>query len=166
MQIFTTVKRGVDFVLKWFCTILLAVMAVMVTYQVFVRQVLNSPSPTSEIASQYMFVWLVMLGGVYMFGLREHISVTILKDKYSPFTNLIAEIVIHLTLIAFAAAVTLYGGIRYTMNQFGTLDAALQISMGYINMSIPISGALMVFYGIYNICLAVQEYKAQIKEGS
>jgi len=160
MQAFSAVKQAVDFVLRWFCIGLLAVMTVLVTYQVFARQVLNSPSPITEIASQYMFVWLVMLGGAFMFGAREHISVTLLKDKYSPFVNMLVEIMIYVVLFAFALAIPIRGGIRFTATQFGTIDAALQIPMGLINMVIPLCGALLMFYSVYNICLAIQEYKA------
>ena len=159
MLAFNAVKQAVDFVLRWFCIGLLAIMTVLVVYQVFARQVLNSPSPITEIASQYMFVWLVMLGGAFMFGAREHISITLLKDKYSPFVNMWVEIMIHAVLFAFALTITINGGVRFTITQFGTLDAALQIPMGLINMVVPICGALLMFYSVYNVCLAVQEYK-------
>lgn len=160
MKALSKIKNAVDFVLKWFCIILLGIMSVLVVYQVFARQVLNSPAMITEIATQYMFVWLVMLGGAYVFGLREHISVTILKDRYSPFVNMLVEILIHLTLLALAAAVTISGGLRHTIAQMGTLDAALQIPFGYINSAVPISGVVIIFYSVYNCFLAVSEYKA------
>ena len=159
MSIFTALKRAVDFVLKWFCIILLAVMTVLVIYQVFARQVLNAPNPITEITSQYMFVWLVMLGGAYMFGLREHLSVTLLKDKFSPFVNMLVEILVHASLFAFAAAVSVSGGLRHAITQMGTLDAALQIPFGVINIVVPISGGIIMFYSVYNVCLAISEFK-------
>lgn len=158
MQAFRAVKNAVDFILKWFCILLLGVMTILVIYQVFARQVLQMPSPVTEILSQYMFVWLVMLGGAYVFGLREHLNLTLLKDKFSPLLNMFVEILIYLTLLAFAVGVNLYGGIPHTRIQMGTLDSALQIPFGLIFSVIPIGGGLIVFYSIYNCALAIYEY--------
>ena len=159
MKIFTGIKNIIDLVLKWVCIALLAVMTVLVVYQVFARQVLRAPAIVTEIASQYMFVWLVFLGGSYLFGLREHIAVTILKDKYPPIINMVVEILIHLALLVFSATVLINGGTLYTINQMGTLDAALQIPFGIISSVLPISGYLIMFYSVYNMLLAIKEYR-------
>lgn len=158
-------KSAVDFLLKWACTILLGIMAVLVVYKVFARQILRNPSVMAEAISQYMFVWMVLLGGAYMFGLREHLNVTVIKDKFSPFINMIVEILIHLTLLVFATTVTINGGMVYVTNQMGTLDAALQIPFGYIVSVLPISGVVMTFYSLYNCALAVEEYALTKKQG-
>ena len=161
MQVFSAVKRVIDFVLKWFCILLLAVMTVMVIWQVIARQVFSAPNPVTEITAQYMFVWLVVLGGAYMFGIREHLAVTILKDKYSPLLNMFIEIVINITL-AGLAYIMLTGGVRHTRIQLMTLDAALQIPFGYIFVVVPVGGGLIAFYALYNCFFAVKEYKEAI----
>ena len=38
-----------------------ALMVLLVTFQVFVRYVLNSPSAFSETLTRYLFVWLVLI---------------------------------------------------------------------------------------------------------
>ncbi len=159
MRILTCVKQVLDFVISWVCIAMLAVMTVLVSYQVVTRFVFNNPSAVSEILAQYLFVWIVMLGSAYVFGLREHLSITILKDKMPPLLNMLTEILIAITLIAFAYGVCMKGGWGNTVLQMGATDASLGIPMGVIYAVIPISGAFMVFYAIYNIVLAVQEYK-------
>ena len=43
------------------------VMVLLVTFQVFVRYVLNSPSAFSETLTRYLFVWLVLITSTYAF---------------------------------------------------------------------------------------------------
>jgi len=159
MQILTSTKKFVDRLIEWFIISLLATMTVLVTYQVITRYFFNRPSAFSENTAQYLLVWLVAFGSAYLFGLREHLNIAVLKDKFTPFMNLAVEILIHISLFAFAAIVCAFGGYHITTMQMRTVDAATGISMGYIYASIPISGVLLLFYAIYNICLSVQEYK-------
>ncbi len=69
------------------------------------------------------------------------------------------EILINVSLFAFSGLVCAFGGYRVTMMQIKTINPALQISMGLIYVSIPICGAVMLFYAVYNTFLAVREYK-------
>lgn len=162
MRILTSVKHVLDFIISWFCIIVLAIMTILVSYQVVTRFVFNNPSAVSEILAQYLFVWSVMLGSAYVFGMREHLSITILKDKMPPLLNMLTEILIAITLVAFSYGVCIKGGWANTVLQMGATDASLGIPMGVIYAVIPISGAFMVFYSIYNIVLAVQEYKNHV----
>lgn len=159
MQMLTTVKRGVDKVMEWCCIIILGVMTVLVTYQVITRYFFNKPSAISETLAQYLFVWMIMFGSAYVFGLREHLDITVLKDRMSPPVRLTVEILTNLTLLAFAWAVMILGGLRGAMNQMTTMDAALQIPVGVIYIAVPFCGVITLFYAVYNCFIAVQEYK-------
>ena len=48
-----------------------ALMVLLVTFQVFVRYVLNSPSAFSETLTRYLFVWLGWKTGSYVHQLSE-----------------------------------------------------------------------------------------------
>ncbi len=61
----------VDKAMEWLCIVMLAIMTVLVSYQVVTRYFFNNPSAMSENAAQYLFVWLVMFGSAYVFGSRE-----------------------------------------------------------------------------------------------
>ncbi len=164
MKTFTFIKRIVDKFVEILCIILLFIMTVLVTYQVVTRFVFSNPSAISELTAQYLFVWMVMIGSAYMFGLREHLNISLLKDKLPPLLNTLVEILIALLLIIFSFGMTFLGGIRNTLVQMRTTDAALQVPMGVIYSIIPISGAFMIFYAIYNIFLAISNYKKQINK--
>lgn len=159
MEAFTKVKKIVDQILNWLCIVMLMVMTVLVTYQVVTRYFFKKPSVFSEPATQYMFVWLVMFGSALVFGERGHLEITAVKDKLKPGAYMVVEILSNITLIIFSVVVCIVGGWTISMQQMSATDAALKISMGLIYISIPVCGVFMVFYAIYNICLAVKERK-------
>lgn len=159
MQAFTAAKRVVDKVMEWLCIIILGVMTVLVTYQVLTRYFFNKPSAISEALAQYLFVWMIMYGSAYVFGLKEHLDITILKDKLHGASLLAVELLINIVLILFSVMGLMYGGYLVTAQQMNTVDAALQIPMGVIYSAIPISGVFILFYAIYNICLAFDAYQ-------
>jgi TRAP-type C4-dicarboxylate transport system permease small subunit len=165
MQVLTSVKKIIDKIMEWLSITILAIMTVLVTYQVITRYFFNRPSGFSENVAQYLFVWLVMFGSAYLFGLREHLNISVLKDKFNPLMNLVVEILINISLFLFAAIVCVYGGYHITAMQMRTMDAATGLPMGFIYISIPISGVTLLFYAIYNICLSIQEYKAGVASG-
>ena len=159
MQALTSIKRVADKVIEWLCIAILAVMTILVTYQVVTRYVFDESSAISEILAQYLFVWMIMYGSAYVFGLREHLDITVLKDKLHGVPLLLVELLTNVVLILFSLVVLMYGGKMVTAQQMGTVDAALQIPMGVIYSAIPISGVFILFYAIYNIFLAFDNYK-------
>lgn len=159
MQGLTAVKKIVDKVMEWLCIAILGIMTVLVVYQVVTRKVFNSPSAYSEALSQYLFVWMIMYGSAYVFGLKEHLDIAVLKDKMKGVTLLVVEILTNVCLVLFAVVVLVYGGYIISAQQMATTDAALQIPMGIIYSAIPISGLFTLFYAVYNIALAFDQYK-------
>ncbi len=159
MKTLTKIKFCIDKFMEWSCIVLLAVMTCLVTYQVFTRKVLDSPSPFSEILAQYLFVWMVMFGSAYVFGMRDHLNITLIKDKMSPRAEMITEIAIAVMLIGFAGGVCAIGGGMQCGIQMGTIDAALKIPMGVIYSSLLICGVTMCFYAVYNIFRAIDVFK-------
>ncbi|MVB12944.1 Sialic acid TRAP transporter small permease protein SiaQ [Caprobacter fermentans] len=164
MNTLISIKKVVDKVMEWCCVIILAFMTVLVTYQVITRYFFNKPSAFSEILAQNLFVWLVMFGSAYVFGLREHLAITILKDKMSGAPRLAVEILTEIVIAAFAWTVMIVGGYGGAMKQMTTLDAALQIPVGWIYSAIPFCGIIILFYVIYNVISLVHQYRAPSAE--
>lgn len=61
------------------------------------------------------------------------------------------EIGIELLIILFALVVMVYGGISIMKLTMTQITASLGVSMGLIYTIIPLSGILIVIYGIMNI---------------
>lgn len=146
-----TFKLQLDKVLKLLCVVIFIAMVCLTTYQVVVRYVFNNPSSISETLTRYLFVWLIILSATYVFGQRDHISISFLKDKLTGSTKKTIEIVIECINLFFAAAVMVYGGIVITSMNMLQYDSILKIPTGTIYSIIPICGIIIVFYSLYNI---------------
>ena len=77
------IKNCLDKIIELFCIVIMGVMTVLVTWQVITRYVFNNPSIFTEQTSQYLFVWLVMYGSAYVFGKREHMQISFVRDLTS-----------------------------------------------------------------------------------
>ena len=150
-------KNILDKCIEKFIIIILTIMVIVALWQVASRYVFNSPSTISEELLRYCLIWLAMLGSAYMFGLREHMSMTFLVEKFNDNVIRNLSILSEVVIIIFSAAVLLYGGINITLLTMNQISAALGIPMGYIYMVLPLSGVLMIFYGVNNILNIVKQ---------
>lgn len=146
----TGFKQKVDVAVSFLCIAIVALMTLLVTYQVATRYLLNSPSAVSEVLSRYLFIWLVLIGSAYVFGLREHMAITFMRDRMSHNVRIMMEMLGELATATFALLVLTVGGYIGMSRQMGQLDSALQIPIGVIYAAIPLCGVLTVFYCLYN----------------
>lgn len=144
------IKGKIDVFLQWFCIIIVAIMSFFVTYQVVTRYLFNSPSAISESIARYLFVWLTMYGGAYVFGKREHMNLEFIREKMPLKVRTLVEMLSELLIAIFAVIVMIIGGYIQTSTQMIQADPSTQIPMGYIYSSVMISGILIVFYSICN----------------
>ncbi|MBV7388835.1 TRAP transporter small permease [Pasteurellaceae bacterium TAE3-ERU1] len=144
------VKFALDKLAAGLCIMIVAVMTVLITYQVVSRYIFNSPSAVSEVLSRYLFIWLILLAGAYVFGLREHMAIAYVKLKCRAKVQIILDMISELATAIFALSIMIIGGYSAALRQMWQLDSALQIPMGAIYAGIPISGAMIVFYFLYN----------------
>lgn len=145
------IRSIMDKTIETFSIFIFTVMVLLVTFQVFVRYVLNNPSAFSETLTRYMFVWLVLVTSTYAFGKREHMCITFIKAKLSAKGQLKTDILIELLTLFFAGAIMVYGGVRISVMQMVQLDSVLHIPTGIIYSIIPVSGMGIGFYSICNI---------------
>lgn len=153
------IKKVFDRALEVSCIGLMAMMTILVTYQVITRYMFNKPSAVSEVLSKYMFVWMVLLCAAYVFGLREHMNIPFVKDKLPAKGRIICDIIGEVIVALFGLGVMVIGGYAGAVRQMGQLDSALQVSMGIIYAAIPLSGISIVFYFFYNVSKLIGEFK-------
>lgn len=156
-----TIKKVIDKILEVVCMGLMVMMTVLVTWQVFTRYVLNNPSAISEVLAKYLFVWLVLFGTAYVFGLKEHMSITFVKDKLPLKVQYILDFISEIIIAAFAGIVMIQGGWISTVKQMSQMDSSLKMPMGVVYSAIPISGVIIIFYCIYNILVVSKKFKME-----
>lgn len=154
-----SIKNVMDKITSYASIFIFIMMVLMVTYQVISRYFFSSPSSVTEILTRYAFVWLIIISATYMFGQREHINISVIKDKFKGRSKLIINVIIECVTILFAGLVMVYGGFTITRMNFVQIDSILHIPTGIIYSIIPICGVIIIFYSIYNILLEVKQYQ-------
>ena len=145
------IRNSINKVLSAVCCFLFAAMVIIGTYQIVTRYIFNSPSTVSEELLTYSFAWMALLISAYIFGKREHMRVAFLADKLTGKPRIILEVFIELIVMAVAVIVLLYGGLSIMQLTMTQKTASLGIPMGIVYSVVPISGALIAVYGVFNI---------------
>ncbi len=162
-----TLRKGLDKALEFICCVLLALMTILVTWQVISRYVLNNPSTITEELVLFSFVWMGLLGGAYLFGRNEHMAMTFLFDKLSEKNQTKVKLFFELVIMAFAVFILVFGGWNMSQLSMGQLSSSLQIPMGYVYLALPLSGITTVIYNVLNIADIVKELSGdKNKKGS
>ena len=164
MKALDAIKNVLNKILEILGTVTLGIMTILVVYQVITRYVFNAPSPFSEALSQYLFVWMIMFGSAYGYGSREHLTIDLLKDKFSPKLNMIVEVIANVCLFAFILLVCVYGGWKYTASQVNRIDPSLHISMAILYTSVPFTGVITLYYAVYNCISSIRDYQQGKRE--
>lgn len=151
-----TIKNILDKITSLSSICIFILMVLMVTYQVVARYFFASPSSITEALTRYSFVWLIIISATYMFGQREHIYISVIKDKLSQGAKRVVSILIECVTIIFALLVMVYGGFTISKMNLLQIDSILNIPTGIIYSIIPVCGVIIVFYSIYNIMLEVK----------
>ena len=162
-----TLRKRLDKVLEFICCTLLALMTILVTWQVVSRYVLNNPSTVTEELVLFSLVWMGLLGGAYLFGKNEHMAMTFLFDKLSEKNQIKVRIFFELVIMAFAVFILVFGGWNMSKLSMGQLSSSLQIPMGYIYLALPLSGITTMIYNALNISDIIKELSGdKNKQGS
>lgn len=148
-----------DYIIKVTKIITVAAFSVMVvasTAQVLFRFVLNLPLGWTEELSRYMFVWSTMLGTSIFIRKREHSSVDVLETylpkKYRRSLYLLIDV---LCLVFFVVMIA--GGITVTKVAMDAVSPALNIPMGLVYISVPVSGLIMFSMTLENIIKSLKD---------
>ncbi len=154
-----SIKNILDKITSLSCIVVFIAMVLLVTYQVISRYFFSAPSSVSEALTRYAFVWLIIISATYIFGQREHIYISVLKDKLPAKAKRVVNILIELVTIIFASLVMVYGGFSISNMNMLQIDSILNIPTGVMYSIIPICGVIIIFYSLYNIMLEIKDRK-------
>jgi len=141
--------KGIDTTLNWVLAIILTIMLVVVSAQVWYRFVLNDPLTWSEEVARYLFVWISFIGSAV--GVRSHVHLGIdLIDKIlSPRGRMIMTLVVNL-LIQIFLVIVIYWGIRILQVVHFQKSASLGIPMTYPYLAVPVGSSFMLLNSLRN----------------
>ncbi|MCF2949590.1 TRAP transporter small permease [Paraglaciecola aquimarina] len=134
-----------------------------VTWQVFSRFILQSPSSYTEELARYLLIWIGILGAAYAYRTKAHLGLDIVVQKLQPAKQKLARIIVECMVIIFAVCILIYGGLNLVSItlELKQTSAALGLQMGYVYTVIPISGCLICLFSFSNIINLVNHQGAK-----
>lgn len=145
-----TVRKLLDRCIEAFACLAFASMLFVSAWQIVSRYVFHDPIIFSEEFLRYGLIWLSLVGLAYASGKSAHISLDLLKDLPETTQKGLA-LFAQIMLMLFALTVMIGGGTRATQLAAPQLSPVLGISMAWIYLALPVSGALTILYGLLNI---------------
>lgn len=135
--------------------VILMVMLVAVTIQVFGR-LLKLTTPWTEEVATYSLIWLTYLGSIICVIKGEHLCVDLFLARYKPAQRRVAQVFIDLVITTFCAIMFIFG-VQLCMNPviITGRTPALNISRVYIYLSLPISMGFSLLYIVYDLIVSV-----------
>jgi TRAP-type C4-dicarboxylate transport system permease small subunit len=144
-------RNIIDKIMRALNAAAMAVLTLLVIWQVFTRYILNNPSTWSEELAAYMFAWVTVFGAAYVFGKREHMNIPVIVERFSLTNQNNLQILAEALNLIFALTIMVYGGFEITKLTMGQMSSSLPLQMGYFYMCIPISGVFISLYSVMNI---------------
>ena len=160
-------KKLTDVITRILSIILIILMAVMVldvTWQVFTRFILKDPSGFTEELAGFLLIWIGLLGASYAYYTKAHLGIDVLTTKLKGINKLISEIAVSVIVFLFALFNLVIGGLRLvdittTLKQ---ISPSMGIPMGYIYWVLPLSGILFMYYAVV---FMIDSFKENKKKG-
>ena len=142
------IRDKLNRVLEFILIMLLSIMVLNVSWQVFSRYVLGNPSSFTDELARYLMIWLGVLGTAYVSGKRLHVAIDILHSQLSLSSQKTMQKVIFSIVILATFLIFIIGGSRlvYLSYLLGQKSAALQIPLYLVYVCVPLSGACIIFY--------------------
>lgn len=155
-----------DKILKHLDKILCAVLAVLIvlmliigSMQVFYRYVLRNSLSWSEELLRYMYVWITMLGismGIRKKGLSCISSFTDFIEKKSKAGRHVLAAIGFIFQILVFLLMAVYGS-KLCLLSAGQMSPALRISMGAVYLAMPVGGVLALLYSVDEIVSYIKQ---------
>lgn len=126
------------------CIMLLCVFMTVVTLlQVFFRFVVYMPFPASEELARFAMIWMAMLGCVVALRWGRHLGVRVLVDRLPSglYDHYMAPC-IQVVMLLFFGLIAVQGW-DLALRNSGQVSPALEVSMFYPYLAVPVGGALM-----------------------
>ena len=141
-------------VIETLLVVIFALLVIDVVWQVISRYVVGRSSSFTEEFARFSLIWLTVLGAAYINGQKEgHLSMDFLLAKLPEAKRHRRQKVIQVLMAIFALIVMVIGGgnLVYTTLSLGQMSSAMHIPLGYIYAIVPVSGAIIIFFSLYNI---------------
>ncbi|KAB7623678.1 TRAP transporter small permease [Alkalilimnicola sp. S0819] len=133
---------------------LMGLMLAVVCLQIFARYVLGDSLSWSEELSRFLLVWITFLFAGISFARGEMIAVEMFTARLPRVLQAVFMALGGLATVTLFALLTWYGYDYAEWNRVQT-SSALQVSMYYVYLAVPVGSALLVLHVLVGTCAQV-----------
>lgn len=134
---------------------LIVLMTFGVSYEVFVRYVLNSPTPWALDVSFIMYGSLFMMGGAYTLGKNGHVRGDFLYRTWKPSTQARIDLILYIVFFFPGVTALVLSGYKYAARsvQYGevSVNSPAGIPIYQFKAIMVAAGVLLIFQGIAQV---------------
>lgn len=147
-----TLRTIIDQTVRWLLVVLMSAIVLDVTIQVVSRYLFQSPLSFTDELAGFLLIWVGLLGSAYATGEKQHLAIDLISHNLPPERKRRLDILINLIVVLFGLGVLGVGGfwLVYTSFLFGQVSAAMELSLGFVYLVVPVSGILIAYYAIDN----------------
>lgn len=133
---------------------------VIIFLQVVMRYCFSNSLTWTEELARYVFIWQAWIGASYGVKKMGHIRVEVLAEKFKGKNRILFDILIYAIWLVFMCFLA-YTGTQLTLYvaSTGQLSPANQIPMEYVDVSVVVGSALMIWHLLKNIASMIKQYK-------
>ncbi len=146
------VLKALTRVAQFFCTLLMVVMTVIISWQIFGRYVLNDTPKWSEQLAGILMVYMTLIGGAIAVREHRHIALTWFRNHWPAGVQQLCRLVVNLAIAAFGVLMLVYGVRMAQLVEAWTIPT-LFISRSWNYWAFPVSGVLLLLYALDRIRL-------------
>ena len=154
-----------DKILTFVIWVIGAVMFACIIIQIITRSFFRVPFSWTDELARFTFLWFCFTGGVLTLRYKLHLGIDYFETKMPPRARFINRIFVYSMIIIFGLFVGILG--TRLMGIVGAqLTPVMRMPMRYVYLSLPLSGFLYVFLGVYQLyChLTGKPYDVDIQE--
>ncbi len=123
--------------------VLTGILVITVLTGVFFRYVVRDSLSWTEELARYLMIWAALLAVSVGIKDKEHVGIQLLIKQFPPFLTKVITAVVYIITIVFLGVLT-FKGYQVAGRAKTQLSLALNISMYWPLMSIPVSGVLAI----------------------
>lgn len=142
--------------LTYFTSVMIILLTTVISFQIFVRYVLNTGVFWLQELSVIMMMWIVFLGASGAVWDNSHIGLNFLVEMMPPGVKIWLRVLSDLIIAIFSILFFNYG-LTMTIKTGGTLSA-LRIPIGFTYIIIPVTASLMALFAIIKLINRIRLY--------
>ncbi|PUU91749.1 MULTISPECIES: TRAP transporter small permease [Halanaerobium] len=132
--------------------ILTGILVITVLTGVFFRYIIRDSLSWTEELARYLMIWAALLAVSVGIKDKEHVGIQLLIKQFPPRITKLITFIVYIITIVFLGVLT-FKGYQVADRAKSQLSLALNISMYWPLMSIPVSGALAIIQQLIQLIL-------------